>query len=138
MVGDLLLNGKDAYSVFGITMGDGFIDALLTSAPMKDYIKNSSRLNSGSSIINNNPKLDERSVSLMFDIAGLNTLDYLAKLKLFYTEINKGLVTIKVPALGSDVYKLYYVKPSAYNGNVRKTASRVTLQFTEPDPTDRS
>lgn len=138
MFGDLIINNKDAYLVFGATMGDGFIDTLLTNAPMKEYIKNSSRLNAGSSITNSNPVVDERNLSLMFDIEGSSTSDYLAKLKLFYAEMNKGLVTIKVPPLGPDIYKLYYLKPGSCNGNVHKSASRITLQFTEPNPTDRT
>ena len=138
MTGELLLNGKDAYNVFGITMGDGFIDSLLTSAPQKEYIKNQCRSNNGTSIINNNPRIDERTLSLAFSIEGLNRADYLAKLKLFYAEISNGLVTVKVPPLGNDVYKLYYQKPVANNGNVNKTASKTVLQFIEPNPSDRS
>ena len=136
MTGDLFINGIDAYSL-GVTMCDGFIDALLSYAPMKEYIKNTSRVCDGQEIINKNPKIDERTVSLTFGIEGSDMKVYLYNLKAFYSEIKKGLVRISIPSLGSEVYNLYYSKPMSFNGNVNKTFSKVTLQFVEPNPSNR-
>ena len=50
MTGELLINGKDAFSILGTSIGEGFLDALLSPAPKKEYITNSSRLKDGKSI----------------------------------------------------------------------------------------
>lgn len=136
MTGELLINGKDAFDILGTSIGEGFFDALLAPAPKKEYITNSSRLKDGKSITGN-AKYDERSVTLVFDIEGSNTSDYLNKLKLFYTELGTAPMLLKVPPLGSDIYKLYYQSSSGFALNAAKTHSKVTVKFTEPNPTDR-
>lgn len=40
----------DAYTEYGVRMGDGFLDTLLAPREMKDYITNESRLNHGREI----------------------------------------------------------------------------------------
>lgn len=35
---ELLINGKDAYTTWGVRMGRGFLDAIGASSPMKDFI----------------------------------------------------------------------------------------------------
>ena len=37
---DLIINSKDAYSTWGVRMGEGFLDALGGASPMKDFIEN--------------------------------------------------------------------------------------------------
>lgn len=44
---DLLINSKDAYVTWGVRMGDGFLDALGASAPMKEFIEINLALNMG-------------------------------------------------------------------------------------------
>lgn len=137
MTGELLINGKDAFDILGASIGDGFLDAILAPAPKKDYITNSSRLKDGK-IITGNAKYDERSLTLVFEIEGSNTSDYLNKLKLFYKELNAAPLLLKVPPLGSDVYKLYYQTSNGFALNKAITHSKVTVKFTEPDPTNRT
>ena len=36
MIGDLYINGQDAWITWGVNMGDGFLDAIDSFAPMKD------------------------------------------------------------------------------------------------------
>ena len=51
MTGDLFINGKDAFSTWGVRMGDGFLDAIDGFNQMKDYIENeSTRAKSPSSL----------------------------------------------------------------------------------------
>ena len=43
MKGELLINGKDAWTTWGVCMGEGFLDSIDAPVPMKDYIENGSR-----------------------------------------------------------------------------------------------
>ena len=51
MKGELLINGKDAWTTWGVCMGEGFLDSIDAPAPMKDYIENESRLEHGKRVI---------------------------------------------------------------------------------------
>ena len=64
MTGDLIINGKDAFSIWGVRMGDGFLDAIDGFNQMKDYIENESRLEHGKRVITDNVKVDSREIPL--------------------------------------------------------------------------
>lgn len=79
---ELLINGENAYTTWGVRMGEGFLDVIGASAPMKDFIENKSRLEHGKRVIINNPKVDEREITLSFTIEGNSQSDYQSKKKL--------------------------------------------------------
>jgi len=145
MTGDFTINGQDAYTTFGITAEDGFIDALLTPPQKKEYLSNNSRLKVGEEVDNKNSKFDKKTnITLPFRVDGIGITEpemkasYLAHLKLFYLELAKDSFDLAVPALGNDVYHLIYTKPSAFNSNLNKTSSKVSLIFDEPNPSNRT
>ena len=76
---DLLINTQDAYTTWGVRMGEGFLDVLGASSPMKEFIENKSRLEHGKRVIINNPKVDEREITLSFAIEGSSRSDYQRK-----------------------------------------------------------
>ena len=76
---ELLINGENAYTTWGVRMGEGVLDAIGASAPMKDFIENKSRLEHGKRVIINNPKVDEREITLSFTIESNSQSDYQAK-----------------------------------------------------------
>ena len=76
---DLLINTQDAYTTWGVRMGEGFLDVLGASSPMKEFIENKSRLEHGKRVIINNPKVDEREITLSFAIEGSSRSDYQSK-----------------------------------------------------------
>ena len=136
MTGDLLINGKDAFSTWGVRMGDGFLDAIDGFNEMKDYIENESRLEHGKRVITDNAKVDSREITLQFTIEGSSETDYRAKKKAFQTELEKGAVNIKVPVLGSEVYKLVYLgKSVSYGLSLDRCFGKVSSKFEEPNPT---
>lgn len=65
-------------------MGDKFLDVFGASLPMKEFIENKSRLEHGKRVIINNPKIDEREITLSFTIEGNSKSDYQAKKKGFF------------------------------------------------------
>lgn len=92
---ELLINGENAYTTWGVRMGDGFLDVLGASSPMKEFIENKSRLEHGKRVIINNPKVDEREITLSFTIEGNSQSDYQSKKKAFFDELYKGKIDIQ-------------------------------------------
>lgn len=139
MTGQLYINGKDAWTTWGVRMGDGFLDALDAPLPMKDYIENESRLEHGKRVITTGARVDSREVTLGFTIAGISESDYRAKKKAFLSELQQGAFTVKVPALGEEVYRLVYTgKNVSYGLSLGRTFGHFSMKATEPDPTDRA
>lgn len=138
MTGDLYINNKDAYTTWGVNMGDGFLDALDGFLPMKDYIENDSRLEHGKRMITTNAKVASRDITLEFTITGSSETDYRTKKKAFQQELQAGAFTIRVPALGTEVYHFVYTgKSVSYGLSLSHTFGKISAKFTEPNPMDR-
>lgn len=132
---DLLINTQDAYTTWGVRMGEGFLDVLGASSPMKEFIENKSRLEHGKRVIINDPKIDEREITLSFTIEGNSQSDYQAKKKAFFEELYKGVVDIQVPANSNEIYHLIYLgKSVAYAQSLDQTFRKNFSQFNEPNP----
>ena len=136
---DLLINTQDAYTTWGVRMGEGFLDVLGASSPMKEFIENKSRLEHGKRVIINDPKIDEREITLSFTIEGNSQSDYQAKKKAFFEELYKGVVDIQVPANSNEIYHLIYLgKSVAYAQSLDHTFGKISARFNEPNPANRT
>lgn len=136
---DLLINTQDAYITWGVRMGEGFLDVLGASSPMKEFIENKSRLEHGKRVIINDPKIDEREITLSFTIEGNSQSDYQAKKKAFFEELYKGVVDIQVPANSNEIYHLIYLgKSVAYAQSLDQTFGKISAKFNEPNPANRT
>lgn len=139
MASELLINNKDAYATWGVRMGDNFLDAIGASSPMKEFIENKSRMEHGKRVIINNPKLDEREITLSFTIEGNSQSDYQAKKKAFFEELYKGSVDIRIPANSIDIYHLIYLgKSITYAQNLSRIFGKCSMRFCEPNPANRT
>lgn len=139
MSGDLIINGKDAWTTWGVCMGDGFLDAIDGFNEMKDYIEDESRLEHGKRIITDNAKVSSREITLQFTIEGSSENDYRTKKKAFQAELERGTVNIKIPALGTELYRLVYLgKNVSYGLSLDRCFGKVSSKFCEPNPMDRS
>ena len=139
MNGDLIINGKDAWTTWGVRMGNGFLDSIDGFNEMKNYIENESRLEHGKRVITDNAKVDSREFTLQFTIEGNSENDYRTKKKSFQSELEKGTVNIKIPTLGNEVYKLVYLgKSISYGLSIDRCFGKVSSKFCEPNPMDRS
>ena len=133
---DLLINTQDAYTTWGVRMGEGFLDVLGASSPMKEFIENKSRLEHGKRVIINNPKVDEREITLSF---ASSRSDYQSKKKAFFDELYKGKVDIQVPANSSEIYHLIYLgKSITYAQSLDRTFGKISAKFNEPNPANRT
>lgn len=134
---DLLINNRDALATWGVRMGDGFIEAIYAPLPMKEVIENKSRLQDGKRVIIENRKIDERDLTLTFTLQGSSPSDYTTKYKSFLDEIAKGEFTIKIPALGEEVYHLYYIRSASFGFNPSRIFSKISVKLNEPNPANR-
>lgn len=123
---------------FGITLIRGWREALLTPAPVKEFVTNDSRLENGVSVIAT-PKYTKRNmreVSLSMFLEGSSEDDYLDKYEKFLGKVAySGQFCLKVPCM-KRVFKLVYSQCSNY-GDYGFKKGNFTLKLTEYDPTDR-
>lgn len=135
---DLIINGRDAFLVWGVRMGDKFLDVFGASVPMKEFVENKSRLEHGKRVITTNPRLDSREIILAFTIEGNTPSDYADKKKRFYDELYKGGVTIQVPKNSDEVYHLIYLGKSViYGQSLDRTFGKLSVKFEEINPAQR-
>ena len=138
MTGELYINEKDAWTTWGVNMGEGFLDAIDAPLPMKEYVEDESRLEDGIRIDTGNPKVDSREITLGFTIMGSSETDYRSKKAAFQTELQKGAFTIRIPTLGTQKYKMVYTgKSISYGLSKRRDFGHFTMKCTEPNPADR-
>lgn len=138
MIGDLIINGKDAYKEYGVSMGEGFLDSLLTPCEMKDFLEINSRLVDGKVMITSNRKVSARELTLAFVVEKTenNMLENFRSLIDLFSSTN---LEIQVPPLGEEVYKLVYLgKNITYGMDISRSVCKVSAKFAEPNPKDRN
>ena len=138
MKGQLFINNKDAYTTWGVSMGDNFIDNLEAPLSLKDYISNESRAEHGKRVITDSSliKIASRDVTLQFHVCGSSTEDYMAKKKAFQTELYSGVIDIKIPSRGTEVYHLLY-QGKQVSFSQTSMEGKISAKFEEPNPTNR-
>lgn len=139
MIGDLLINGSDAYAK-GIAMGDDFLGNILSPSSLKSFVENDDPTKNGKEVIYpQTPKLASRDLTLTFTIFGNTATEHLTNYKNFIALLQKGEISLSIPALGTEVYHLTYVGDSgSYMIEADRLASRLTVKFNEPNPADRA
>ncbi len=136
MLGDLYINGNDAWGTYRVAMGEGFIQTLLTPAGNKDFIENESRLENGKRVVFNNPKVASRDLTLTFNIHGDTQEEYMLNYKAFVTVLQQGKVVLRVPDLDM-TFTLVHKRSSSFALDRNRLNSRLSVKFEEPDPTSR-
>lgn len=138
MKGQAYINGKDIWETWGAMFCKGTYERLLKPPAMKEYIKNSSRLEHGVRMIANSAtsRTDEREVSIQFIIEGGSSTEYLSRLTSFLSELQGGAIELRVPRL-STIYKLVYTDSSSY-GDYGTKMGKFTVKFIEPNIKDRT
>lgn len=134
---DLIINGVDALSEYGVRMGVGFIKALRTWPDYKDYISNESRLESGTRYIVGTTLFKSREVNLPFVLIAPTAGMAKAKESQFRSAM-RGEITISVPNDGDDVYHLIPMGMSSYAINVNRNVIKMTIKFVEQNPNIRT
>lgn len=136
MTGELYINGKDAYTTWGISMDDTSLSALMTPVPNKGLIENKSRLENGKRIVASNLKLDERTLTLQINLTAPDVDRFFARYNSFCEELATGMLEIKTKYQPNVVYKTIYQSCSQFS-QFMQGIGKFSLKLNEPNPNDR-
>lgn len=137
MGGKFRINGKDAYSTYGVFLGNNSIESLLLPPSAKKRISNESRLLPGKQVIDGKNNVCSRDVTLVFYFQGSNYVDIQNKITSFTTELLEGIAIFTLNELPIIKFKLDYDSSSSLK-QCRGRLAKISMKFNEPDPTDRS
>ena len=118
-------------------MDTSSLSALMTPPPMKEFIENKSRLEHGKRIITSNPKIDERNITLTFNLTAKNEEQFFSRYNSFCEELAIGVLNIKSKYQPDVVYKTIYLSCNQFTQFMRGIA-KFSLKLIEPNPKDRS
>lgn len=135
--GQLYINGKDAYLTWGIFLDETALSALMTPAPNKEFISNKYRSKDGKSVIKHNPRLDEREITLPFNMTAKDSDTFLMNYARFCEEVlAKGELIIRTRFQHNVWYRCIYLSCTQFSQCIREMA-KFSLKLNEPDPSDR-
>lgn len=135
--GQLYINGKDAYSTWGIFMDDTALSTLMTPAPNKEFVSNKYRSKDGKRVIRHNPRLDEREITLSFNMSAKSPEEFLANYgKFCYDVLATGEMVIHTSFQPTIWYRCIYLSCTQFSEFIREMA-KFSLKLNEPDPSDR-
>lgn len=135
--GQLYINGKDAYLTWGIFLDETALSALMTPAPNKEFISNKYRSKDGKSVIKHNPRLDEREITLPFNMTAKDTDTFMTNYARFCEEVlAKGELVICTRFQPNVWYRCIYLSCTQFSQCIREMA-KFSLKLNEPDPSDR-
>lgn len=136
MVGDLIINGKDAYTTWGLSLTQGALTTLMTPPEMKDYITSKPRTESGTRIATNNVAVAERTISLDVHLSADTEEQFLERYASFCTVLAGGSIELSTRWQEGVTYHLYYQSCSQYS-QLFGGLAKFTLKVYEPNPTNR-
>ena len=136
MKGEMTINGKDAFELWGITPDSTALSALMTPPGMKDVLTIDCRLTNGRKAINNNPKVASRDVTLTMNLVATSEEEFFSKYSSFCEELKTGKLEIATKYQPGVTYKCMYISCTQFSQFMRGIA-KFSLKLNEPDPTDR-
>lgn len=135
--GQLYINGMDAYTTWGIFLEETALSALMTPAPNKEFISNKYRSKDGKSVIKHNPRLDERDITLPFNMTAKDADTFMANYAKFCEEVlAKGELVIRTRFQPNVLYRCIYLSCTQFSQFIQEMA-KFSLKLNEPDPSDR-
>lgn len=138
MTDELKINGVDAWDIYGVNMGDGFIDSICAPTSMKDFVTSNCRLENGARVITKDAKTDSRDLTLTFTITGKNKADFKAKKKAFEEVLYNGDLKISIPPIGDENYFLVFQKCTSFGMSKTGCFCKISAKFIEPNPAKRT
>ena len=134
--GELFINGLDAYEEYGVSMQSSGLSALMTPPPNKEMIENKSRQEHGKRIVYNNPKIDERELTLPIHITASTRNDFFMKYEKFCNVLAQGRLDISTSYQPNVVYRTIYQSCTQF-AEYRLGLAKFTLKLNEPNPMNR-
>ena len=137
MKGDLIINGKDAYTTWGVSLSQTALTSLMTPPEMKDYIKTTARTEHGSRLINNNPVFNERTITLDMHLIAADEEHFIAQYNAFCRVLAGGYLEISTRWQPDIIYRTFFQSCSQYSQLIDGLA-KFTLKIIEPNPNNRA
>lgn len=135
--GQLYINGMDAYTTWGIFLEETALSALMTPAPNKEFISNKYRSKDGKTVIKHNPRLDEREITITFNMTAKDADTFMANYAKFCEEVlAKGELVIRTRFQPNVWYRFIYLSCTQFSQFIQEMA-KFSLKLNEPDPSDR-
>ena len=136
MTGELFINGKDAYTQWGVSFEDGAIAKLMTPPPNKQPVTNKNVTDNGAYVVAGTGLYDERTVSLDMHIVSKSQADFMEKYDAFFQELHNGALAISTKYQPGLTYHMYYVDCQQYAQYAG--LAKFTLSLYEPNPQNRT
>ncbi len=137
MTGEFFINGKDAFTYWGVIVRETSITALIEPEPLKKPVENKSTTEHGKRVRSEQePKVDERTVNLAIQIKANNRADLITKLASLKTELKKRRVEITTKYEDNVVYRMDYQNCRQTRTLFQRLAT-FSLQMNEPNPNNR-
>ena len=136
-VGELYINGMDAFTEYGMSMESSALSSLMTPPPSKEFIENKSRQENGKRVVTCNPMVDERELSLQFHIKANGKSDFMAKYSKLCDVLANGTLEISTSYQQGVVYRMIYVSCTQFS-EYRLGMAKFTLRLNEPNPCNRN
>lgn len=135
--GQLYINGKDAYTTWGIIMDDTALSTLMTPASNKEFISNKYRAKNGKRVIIHNPCLDEREITVGFNMTAKDKASFLTNYAKFCDDVlATGEVVLHSSFQAKVWYRCVYLSCTQFS-QFRQEMAKFSLKLNEPDPSDR-
>ena len=133
MVG-LTINGKDAKTVFGITLDETSLGTLMTPPPMKERVTSRSRLEHGTRVVTDaNTYVDSRDLTLQLNICAATQADFMSKYALFCAELKSREIVL---ATVSGTYHCIYLSCQQFS-QFQRGIGKFVLRLREYNPSVR-
>lgn len=135
--GQLYINGMDAYTTWGIFLEETALSALMTPAPNKEFISNKYRSKDGKTVVKHNPRLDERDITITFNMTAKDADTFMANYAKFCEEVlANGELVIRTRFQPNVWYRCIYLSCNQFSQFIQEMA-KFSLKLNEPDPSDR-
>lgn len=144
MKGELYINGKDAWTTWGVTLSYDSMAELMKPAPMKKFVENASGVLHGVQVLTTKvvegitiptARIDERNVTITITLSATNRELFYSRYRNFTEELQKGFLSFKVSRLKT-TYNLIYEDCQQFR-TFLMGKGRFILRLREPDPTNR-
>lgn len=136
MVGQVFINGKDAFKTWGVTFQRSSLSNFIQRGNQKDVTENKSRSIDGKLVSIKNPRQDSRTFTADISINAVSITDLLTKQDAFFSELAGGVVYLNIPFLAM-TFKLVYKKNQMRISDHTDTFASFKITFEEPNPNDR-
>lgn len=133
---DILINGIDIKTEYGVWMGEGFLNALLQPPDFKKFVSNKSRVEHGVRYVVANVYQDERDITLPFVLIAKDYNQAIAQ-KNRFLDLMRGMIKLYVPKVGDERYNLIVEGFSSFTRNYKGNVLSVKIKVREPNPSDR-